>query len=84
MAAKMMSDLLLHGQRRVLVLLQDLGQALAAGQHGLGGLVEVGGEHGEGGQLAVLGEVQAQAAGHRLHGLHLGGAAHAARPSCRR
>src|SRR5262245_34247457 len=69
-------DLLLHRQGLVLVLLQDLGQALAAGQGGLGGLVEVAGEHRERRQLAVLGEVQAQPAGHRLHGLHLGGPAH--------
>jgi hypothetical protein len=69
--------LLLHGQGLVLVLLQDLGQALALGQHGRGGLVEVAGEHGEGGQLAELGQVDAQAAGHRLHGLHLRAAAHA-------
>ena len=54
------------------------------GEHGLGRLVEVGGEHGEGGQLAVLREVEAQAAGHRLHGLDLRGAADAARRSCRR
>ena len=37
-------DLLLDGQRLVLVLLQDLGQALAAGELRLRGLVEVGAE----------------------------------------
>src|SRR5438552_2819456 len=58
--------------------LEDLGQALAASEHVLRGLVEVGGEHREGRQLPVLREVQAQAPRHRLHRLHLRGAAHPA------
>src|SRR2546425_6792658 len=50
-------DLLFHGERLVLVLLEDLGGALAAGEGRPGRLVEVGAELGEGGELAELGEV---------------------------
>src|SRR6185436_10770499 len=70
-------DLLLDRQRLVLVLLQDLGHALAAVQERLRRLVEVRGEHREGGHLAVLREVEAQAAGDALHRFHLRGAADA-------
>ena len=44
----------------VLALLEDLDQALTAGQLGLGRGVEVGAELGEGLQLAVLREVEAE------------------------
>ena len=78
MAAYRITHLLLDRQRLVLALLEQLGQAGAAGQLLLGGLVEVGAELGEGGQLAVLRQLEAQRAGHLLHGLDLGGAADAA------
>ena len=65
-------------QRRVLGLLQQLGQALAAGQHALGGGVEVGAELREGGHFPVLGELALDRAGRGLHRLDLGRRAHAA------
>jgi hypothetical protein len=68
----------------VLVLLQDLDHALTAGQLPLGGLVQVAAELGEGRELAVLGQVQAQRAGHLLHGLGLRGAAHTDTRRCPR
>ena len=61
----------------VLALLEELDQALAAGELALRGLVEVGAELGEGRQLAVLRQVEAQRAGDLLHGLDLGVAADA-------
>src|SRR5207245_1879618 len=63
--------LLLDGQRRVLALLEQLYHALAPRELHLGGLVEVGAELGKGGQLAILGEVEAQLAGHLSHRLDL-------------
>jgi len=68
--------LLLDVHGHVLVLLEDLDHALAAGELLLGGLVQVAAELGEGRQLAVLGEVQAQGARHLFHGFGLGGATH--------
>ena len=56
----MIDDLLLDRQRRVLPLLEELDQALAARQLRLRRLVEVGAELREGRQLAVLREVEAQ------------------------
>jgi hypothetical protein len=71
-------DLLFHRQGHVLALLEQLGDARAAGQLLLGGLVQVGAELGEGGEGAVLGELEAQLAGDLLHGRDLGRAADAA------
>ena len=67
--------LLLDRHRRVEALLQQLGEAVAAVELGLGHLVELGAEGGEGLELAELGEVELEGAGDRLHGLDLGGAA---------
>ena len=78
MAAQMVSTCFSTGIGHVLGLLEDFHQPLAAVELGLGGLVQVGTELGEGRQLAVLGQVQLDRPGHRLHGLHLGGAADAA------
>ena len=64
-------DLALDRERRVLALLEQLDQALAAVQGRAAGGVQVRGERGEGLELAELGEVQAQAAGDRPHGLDL-------------
>src|SRR5215218_4150670 len=66
-------DLALHRVRRVLALLEQLHEALAALQSGAAGGVEVGGERREGLQLAELGEVQTEPACDRLHGLDLRG-----------
>ena len=63
--------------RLVLVLLQKLGQPLAAVEPGPGGAVEVGGELREGGQLPELGQLQLHASGHLAHGFDLGVAADA-------
>ena len=62
----------------VLALFEGFGGELAAGQLGAGGGVQVGGaELGEGGEFAVLGQVEAQAAGDLADGAGLGGAADA-------
>ena len=71
-------DLVLHRHRLVLRLLQHLDQPRAAGELPLGGGVEVGAELGEGLQLAVLRQREPQRAGHLLHRLDLGVAAHPA------
>jgi hypothetical protein len=68
------ADLLFHGQRLVLGLLEDFHQAGAAGKLGLGSGIEIGTETGEGGQFAILGEIEAQGTGNLLHRLDLGGA----------
>ena len=62
------------GHRLVLRLLEQLDQALTALQLGLRRGVQVGTEGGERLQLTVLGEVEAEPAGHLLHRLVLGGA----------
>src|SRR5579862_1433271 len=67
----------LEGQGDELVLLEDLDEALAAGQLVAGVLVQVARELGEGRKFAELGEVEAQLAGHLLHGGGLGVAADA-------
>ena len=77
MPAKMTDDLLLDRHRRVEVLLQQLGEAVAALELGGRDLVELGAEGGERLELAELGEVELERARHRLHGLDLGGATHA-------
>ena len=64
-------DLALDRERRVLALLEQLDQPLAAVEGGPAGGVQVGGERGEGLELAELGEVQAQPAGDGLHRLDL-------------
>ena len=69
--------LVLHRPGHVLRLVQRGHQPLAAGQGPLGLLVELRAELGEGLQFPELGEVEAQGAGHLLHGLDLGVAAHA-------
>jgi len=74
-AGKDDDDLILERLRYVLSLLQNLDQALTAGELGLGGLVQIRTELGEGGQLAILGKIQAQRLGHRPHRLGLGVAA---------
>ena len=66
-------NLALHRERRGRRLLEQLDHPHPAGQLLLAGLVQVGAERGEGLQLAVLGQVDAQPAGHRLHRLRLGG-----------
>jgi hypothetical protein len=58
-------------QRRILALLQNLHQALAAIELRLRRLVEIGAELREGRQFAVLRQVQAQRAGDLLHRLDL-------------
>ena len=78
MPAKMMSDLLFDRQGRILLLLQNLDQVLAAIQLLLRGLVEIGTELREGRQLAILRQIEAQAAGDLPHRLGLRVAAHAA------
>ena len=65
-------DLLLHRERLVLRLLDDLGQLLAAGQLVARRLVQVGRELGKCREGAVLGEIQLERAGDLLHGLGLG------------
>ena len=70
-------DLLLDRVGRVLRLLEQLHEALTAGELAAGGRVQVRGEHGERLLVAVLRQVQLQRAGDLLHGLDLGGAAHA-------
>src|SRR5438067_1577983 len=64
-------DLLLDRHGYVLALFQKLGEARAAGERLLGGLVEVGAELRERRQLAVLRQLEAQAAGDLLHRLDL-------------
>src|SRR5512132_768972 len=56
---------------RELRLLQQLDETAAPVQLGLRRAVEVGAELGEGREVAVLGEVEAQGAGHGLHRLDL-------------
>ena len=64
-------DLLLDGHRAVERLLEQLDQAVAALELGLGDRVELGAERGERLELAELGEVELQRAGHALHRLDL-------------
>src|SRR5439155_22028053 len=64
-------DLVLGREGRVLGLLENLDRAGAALQLLRGSPVELGAEGGEGLQLAVLGQVEAQPAGHLLHALGL-------------
>ncbi|RUS30139.1 hypothetical protein BC938DRAFT_479810 [Jimgerdemannia flammicorona] len=65
-------DLDLDGERLVLGLLEQLGEASTTVQQELGGRVQVGSELGEGSNLTVLGKVQLQGTGDLLHGLGLG------------
>src|SRR5216684_3632918 len=72
-------DLFFRGERRVLILLQDFREALAARELRLRDFVElIGTELRESGEFAVLRHVQAQSASHLAHGLDLGVAADAA------
>src|SRR6478752_5594885 len=64
-------DLLLDRRRRGLTLLEQLDEAHALRELGTRRGVEVGGEHRERLERAVLGEVQLEAAGDRLHRLDL-------------
>lgn len=66
-----------HFHRHAVFLLQDLYNSLTLGQAGFGVGVQVGAELGEALQLAVLAVQQLEAAGHLLHRLDLGVAAHA-------
>ena len=70
-AGKDHHHLLLHLERRELRLLQQLGEAGAAGQQPLRHGVEVGAELGEGRHLAVLRQLALDPAGHLLHRLDL-------------
>src|SRR5690606_34274702 len=65
-------DLLFHGQRRVLRLLQQFGQAGAAGQQALGRDVQVRAELREGGHFTILGQLALDRAGDLFHRLDLG------------
>ena len=67
MAAKTCTTWSCDGQRRALVLVERLDQALAAGQRPLGVGVEVGAELREGLEVAVLRQLELQAAGDLLH-----------------
>ncbi|MBG9885595.1 hypothetical protein ABE10_03120, partial [Bacillus toyonensis] len=68
-------DLVLDRVRRVLRLLEQLGQARASGELPTRGGIEVGREHREGLERTVLRQLQLQCAGHFLDRLHLGVAA---------
>ena len=70
-------DLLLHGPRLVLRLVQRLDHPLSPGQSPLRLRVELGPELRESLELAVLGELETQAPRHLLHRLRLGIPAHA-------
>src|SRR5688572_26836904 len=70
-------DLALERQRAELVLFEELDQALAARQLVARVLVQVARELGESRQLPELRQVEAQLAGHLLHGARLGAAADA-------
>src|SRR6185436_6099392 len=72
------NDLLLDRHRRILRLLEQLGQARAAVEQALGRGVEVGAELGEGGHFAILGQLQLDRSGDLLHRLGLRGRADAA------
>ncbi len=71
------ADLLFHLQRRVLALLQQLGEALTAGQQFLGRGIEVGTELSKRFHLAELREVELDRASHLFHRLHLRRRTHA-------
>jgi len=64
-------DLLLYRNGNVQPLLQQLGEAVAAVELRLRGLVEFGAEGGESLELAELGQVDLECANDRLHGLYL-------------
>src|SRR5437016_3050413 len=66
-ADKEADDLMLHGHRHVLPLLEKLNQPGPAAQLGLRRLVEVGPEFRERLELAILREIQAQSACDPLH-----------------
>ena len=70
-------DLLFDGHRAVERLLEQLDQAVATLELGLGDGVELGAERGERLELTELGEVELQRAGHALHRLDLRRATHA-------
>ncbi len=71
--------MLLRGQRRVLILLQNFRQALPARKLPLGNLIKlIGAELRKGRKLAVLRHIQTQRTGHLAHRLNLCVAAHAA------
>ena len=77
-ARKDHQHLLFDRQRRELILLEQLRQALAARQLRLRGFVQFGAELRERGQFAILRQVQAQSSGHLPHGFDLRVAADAA------
>ena len=66
-------DLVLQRVRRGLGLLEQLHEALAAGQLAAGCSIQIGGKHGKGGHRTVLGERELECAGDLLHGLRLRG-----------
>jgi hypothetical protein len=63
---------LVDGHRRVLLLLEELGETLTTGQGLLGRGVEIGTELGESSNLTVLGQEELQGTSDLLHGLDLG------------
>src|SRR5438128_2299408 len=63
------------GHWAVLLLLEQLGQALTTVEGLLGGSVQIGTELSEGGDLTVLGQEELEGAGDLLHGLELRGGA---------
>src|SRR3546814_8280982 len=67
------SDLILERKRRILALLQKLGQARAAIEEPLGRGVEIGTELREGRHLAILGEFELDRSCDLLHRLRLRG-----------
>lgn len=63
---------LVNGHGGVLLLLEELGQALTTAEGLLGGSIKIGTELGEGSDLTVLGQEKLQGTSDLLHGLELG------------
>ena len=72
-----MSHLLFYGERCVLILFQNLGQALTAGELRLRDLVQVGSELGKCREFSKLRQVQSKRTGDLTHGFDLSIAANA-------
>ena len=71
-------NLLLHRQRLILTLFQNLDQTASAIQLLLRGLVEIGTKLRKGGQFAILRQFETKRTGNRSHGFRLRAAADAA------
>ena len=63
---------LVDGHRRVLLLLEELGQTLTTAESLLGGGIQIGTELGEGSDLTVLSQEELERTSDLLHGLELG------------